>query len=125
MANSFKYKDTEYKVGDTLTVNYKIKEGDKERMQAFKGILLKIKGDSDKTRMFTIRKNTRSGISVERIIPAMSPYIESIKLDKKSNFQKAKLYFIRDLSDQQLKSELYQVKKTVHKSRKTKTKAAK
>ncbi|KKP68438.1 MAG: 50S ribosomal protein L19 [Candidatus Roizmanbacteria bacterium GW2011_GWA2_35_19] len=119
MANSFKYKEIQYKVGDTLSINYRIKEGDKERLQLFKGILVKIKGDSEATRMITVRKMSKSGIGIERIIPLSSPFIATMKLDKKSNYKKAKLYFIRNLSEQELKSKLYQVKKVVKKTNKT------
>ncbi|KKP86794.1 MAG: 50S ribosomal protein L19 [Candidatus Roizmanbacteria bacterium GW2011_GWA2_35_8] len=118
MANSFKYKDIQYKVGDTLSINYRIKEGDKERLQLFKGILVKIKGDSEATRMITVRKMSKSGIGIERIIPLSSPFIASMKLEKKSNYRKAKLYFIRNLSEQELKSKLYRIKKVVKKSNK-------
>ncbi|MGB9883191.1 MAG: 50S ribosomal protein L19 [Microgenomates group bacterium] len=110
MANSIKYKDKVLKIGDTITINYKIKEGDKERIQAFSGILIKIKGNSDQTRMITVRKISKSGIGVERIIPLLSPYIESIKLVKKSSYEKAKAYFIRNLSDKQLRAKLYKTK---------------
>jgi len=113
MANSFKYKETQVKVGDMISINYRIKEGDKERLQLFKGIVIKIKGNSESARMITVRKVTKSGVGVERIIPLSSPFIESLKLDKKSTYNKAKLYFVRDLSDQLLKSKLYQVKKRV------------
>lgn len=113
MANSFKYKETQVKVGDMISINYRIKEGDKERLQLFKGIVIKIKGNSESARMITVRKVTRSGVGVERIIPLSSPFIESLKLDKKSTYNKAKLYFVRDLSDQLLKTKLYQVKKRV------------
>ena len=92
MANSFKFKEVQYKVGDTLSINYRIKEGDKERLQLFKGVLIKIKGDTEANRMITVRKITKSAIGVERIIPLFSPYIQSMKLEKKSNFNKAKLY---------------------------------
>jgi len=119
MANSFKFKDVQYKVGDTLSINYKIKEGDKERLQLFKGVLVKIKGDTEANRMITVRKITKSAIGVERIIPLFSPYIQSMKLDKKSSFNKAKLYFIRNLSDRELKSKLYQIKKVVVSKKKT------
>ena len=118
MANSFLYKEKQFRVGDTIAVNYKIKEGDKERLQLFSGILIKIKGSSPETRMITVRKISRSGTGIERIIPLSSPYIESITLSKKSHSTKAKLYFIRRLSDQDLKSKLYQTKKkAVHKSK--------
>lgn len=113
MSNSFHFKEKQYKVGDTVAINYKIKEGDKERLQLFKGIIIKIKGATEATRMITVRKMTKSAIGVERIIPLFSPYIESIELVKQSNYRKAKLYFIRNLSEQLLKSKLYQVKKTV------------
>ena len=110
MANLFHYKDQLFTVGDTIEVVYKIKEGDKERQQSFKGILIKIKGRDDANRMFTIRKSSRSGIGVERIFPTSSPYIASMKLEKKSVFAKSKLYFIRNLSSQQLRTKLYKNK---------------
>lgn len=125
MANSFKYKETEVKVGDMISINYRIKEGDKERLQLFKGIVIKIKGNSESARMITVRKVTKSGVGVERIIPLASPFIESLKLDKKSTYNKAKLYFIRNLSDQLLKSKLYQVKKRVAAKAKKERAAAK
>ena len=56
MANSFLYKETRYKVGDTVEIDYKLKEGDKERIQIFKGIILGVKGDSEANKMFTVRK---------------------------------------------------------------------
>jgi len=118
MANSFLFKTTQYKVGDTLSINYKIKEGEKERQQVFKGILIKIRGDSQATRMITVRKITKSGIGVERIIPLNSPYIIDISVVKKSDYQKAKAYFIRDLSEQELKVKLYRTKKTSKKPKK-------
>ena len=114
MSNCFSYKDKQYKVGDTIGINYKIKEGDKERLQLFKGIIIKIKGDSINNRMITVRRITRSGVGVERIIPLCSPYIESIELIKQSNYQKSKLYFVRRLSNTELKSKLYKVKKTIN-----------
>ena len=106
MANSLNYKDKTFTVGSTLGITYKFKEGDKERKQIFKGILIKIKGDSPLTRMFTIRKISRSGIGVERIIPLMSPFLENISLIKKAAPQKAKLYFIRNLHEKQVKSKI-------------------
>ncbi len=121
MSNSIQYKENRFKVGDTINIDYKIKEGDKERIQPFKGILLKIKGNTPVTRMITVRKMSNAGIGVERIIPLSSPYISSISLIKKSNYQKAKLYFLRNLSDQELRTKLYQVKskKVVSKSKKS------
>lgn len=119
MANSFLFKDTRYKIGDTIELEYKIKEGDKERIQIFKGLIIKFRGTSPSTHTMTVRKMTKSGIGVERVIPLMSPFIASAKLVKKSNNTKAKLYHIRGLSDQELRSKLYQIKKTqVNKTKK-------
>ena len=110
MSNSFLLNETQYKVGDTIEINYKIREGDKERIQIFKGILLKIRGNSQTERMITVRKITKSGIGVERVIPLSSPYITKMKLVKKSSYNKAKLYFIRNLSEQEIRRKLYQTK---------------
>ena len=66
-----------FKAGDTLTVTYRIKEGDKERLQKFKGVVIQIKGGSPATKTFTIRKIS-NGVGVERIFPFNSPFIESI-----------------------------------------------
>lgn len=111
MANSFIYKETKYKIGDTVSIDYKLKEGDKERIQVFKGIIIKVKGDSEANRMFTIRKISKIGIGVEKIIPLLSPYIAKMELVKKSSYQKAKLYFIRNLTKQEVRTKLYQIKK--------------
>ena len=107
MANSVSYKDTVLNVGDTLSLSYKIKEGDRVRQQLFKGILINIKGNTDQNRMITLRKVSKIGIGVERIIPLSSPHIASIKVDKKSNYTKAKLFFARNLTEAELKRKLY------------------
>jgi len=110
MSNSFTFKDKTFTVGSTVSVTYKFKEAEKERKQIFKGILLKIRGNTPQTKMITVRKVSRSGIGVERIIPLMSPFLEDIKLVKKSLFTKAKAYFIRRLSEQELRHKLYRKK---------------
>ncbi|KKQ24044.1 MAG: 50S ribosomal protein L19 [Candidatus Roizmanbacteria bacterium GW2011_GWC1_37_12] len=112
MANLLSYKDKQFKVGDTLSIHYKIKEGDKERIQIFKGILLKIKGDTPETRMFTVRKITKSGDGVERIIALSSPYIQDIVSLKKTSYKRSKAYFIRGLTEQEIRTKLYHTKKT-------------
>jgi len=121
MANSFVYNEHTYKVGDMIDIDYKIKEGDKERIQVFKGILLKIKGSSPATKMITLRKISNSGVGVERIIPLFSPYIAKISLIKKSNYQKSKLYFLQDLSEQELRTKLYHAKTKKVRKKVTKT----
>lgn len=110
MANSFKHADQVYNVSDTVDVVYRIKEGEKERQQKFTGMVLQVRGKDEATRMVTIRKITRSGIGVERIIPVSSPFIASIKLAKKGNYKKSKAYFVRGLSDQQLRHKIYRHK---------------
>jgi large subunit ribosomal protein L19 len=108
MANLVKFKEKSFAVGDTINISYKIKVADgKERIQDFEGILLKVKGHNDANRMLTVRKVSHDGIGVERIIPLTSPFIADITLVKESNYQKSKLYFVRELSDQKLRRKLY------------------
>jgi len=79
--------------GDTITVRYKIREGNKERIQAFRGIVLQIKGDGV-NKNFTVRKVT-SGIGIERIFPITSPIIEDIKVNKRGSVRRARIFFLR------------------------------
>ncbi len=84
-------------VGESIRVNYKIKEGKKERTQAFDGIIIAIKGNSQNG-TFTVKKEASDKVSVERIFPTNSPWIESInKLrSPKRKIRRAKLYYLRD-----------------------------
>ena len=112
MSNQITFQEKTFNIGDTISIDYKIKEADgKERIQSFAGILLKVKGHKEANRMITVRKMSKDGIGIERIIPLISPFIGDIKLVKKSSFQKSKLYFVRDLSDQKLRNKLYSKKK--------------
>jgi len=112
MANSFFYKDQTFNVGDTISLRYKIKEGDKERVQIFKGIIIGVKGQTPKTRMITVRKISNIGIGVEKIFPLASPFLEDIKLVKKTTYKKAKAYFIRNFSEADTHRRLYKSKKS-------------
>ena len=87
----------EFKAGDTITVTFKIKEGDKERLQKFRGVVIQIKGATPATRTFTIRK-VSSGVGVERIVPFQSPSIESIEVNKYGKVRRARIFYLRDLS---------------------------
>ena len=87
----------EFKAGDTITVTYRIKEGDKERLQKFKGVVIQICGATPFTRTFTIRK-VSSGIGVERIFPYELPSIESIELNKVGKVRRARIFYLRNLS---------------------------
>ena len=85
-----------FKAGDTVTVTYKIKEGDKERLQNFKGVCLQRRG-AGATQTFTVRKIS-NGIGVERIFPLNSPFIEKITLDKVGKVRRARIFYLRDLT---------------------------
>jgi len=85
----------EFKAGDTVTVDYKIKEGDKERTQSFRGVVLQRKG-SNPTETFTVRKIS-GGVGVERIFPVSSPFIENITINKKGVVRRARIFYLRKL----------------------------
>lgn len=85
-----------FKSGDTITVAYKIVEGNKERVQQYRGVVIKITGHQDKKR-FTVRKMSEN-IGVERIFPMDSPFIESITVNKVGKIRRAKLYYLRELT---------------------------
>ncbi len=85
-----------FKSGDTVTVAYRIKEGNKERVQQYRGVVIKISGQGDKKR-FTVRKMSEN-VGVERIFPMDSPFIESITLNKVGKVRRAKLYYLRKLT---------------------------
>ena len=84
------------KAGDTVTVAYKIVEGNKERVQLYRGVVIKIAGHGEKKR-FTVRKMSGT-IGVERIFPLESPAIESIEVNKVGKVRRAKLYYLRALT---------------------------
>ena len=85
-----------FKSGDTITVAYRIKEGNKERIQQYRGVVIKIAGHGELKR-FTVRKMSEN-IGVERIFPLNSPFIESIILNKVGKVRRAKLYYLRKLT---------------------------
>jgi len=85
-----------FKAGDNITVNYKIVEGNKERIQSFKGDVIKRQGQGA-TATFTVRK-VSDAVGVERTFPVNSPNIESIVLNKTGKVRRAKLYFLRTRS---------------------------
>jgi large subunit ribosomal protein L19 len=82
-----------FKAGDNITVNYKIVEGNKERIQSFKGDVIKRQGTGH-TATFTVRKIS-DGVGVERLFPLFSPNIESIVMNKAGRIRRAKLFYQR------------------------------
>ncbi|HNZ61711.1 MAG TPA: 50S ribosomal protein L19 [Paludibacteraceae bacterium] len=91
----------EFRSGDTITVAYRIKEGNKERIQEFKGDVIKIAGQGGK-KHFTVRKMS-GNVGVERIFPMDSPFIESITVNKHGKVRRAKLYYLRNLTGKKAK----------------------
>ena len=85
-----------FKAGDTITVAYKIIEGSKERIQLYRGVVIKINGHGQKKR-FTVRKMSGT-VGVERIFPIESPNIDSIEVNKVGKVRRAKLYYLRKLT---------------------------
>ena len=86
----------DFSAGDTVTVHYKIKEGNKERTQLFKGVVIQRKGRYA-IETFTVRKMS-SSIGVERVFPLASPAIEKIELNKSGAVRRARIFYIRELT---------------------------
>jgi large subunit ribosomal protein L19 len=83
----------DFKPGDTVKVNFKIQEGDKERIQVFEGVVIRLRrGNTRGT--FTVRK-VSYGIGVERIFPLQSPYIDKIEVVSKGRVRRSRLYYLR------------------------------
>ncbi len=82
--------------GDTVSVHYKIIEGNKERIQVYRGIVIQIKG-SGVNKMFTVRKMSGS-VGVERIFPINSPFIKEIEVNKVGKVRRARIYYFRNLT---------------------------
>ncbi len=91
-------------IGSVVRVNSRIKEGNKERIQAFEGVLIARKGRG-LNEMITVRKISYGGVGVERIFPINTPSIESIKLIKAGKAKRAKLYYLRDAFGRKAKRE--------------------
>lgn len=91
--NTKKQEIPDFKAGDTVTVHYKIIEGNKERIQLFQGVVIQRKG-AGLSASFTVRKIS-NGVGVERIIPVNSPNIDKIELNKRGIVRRARLYYLR------------------------------
>lgn len=84
----------EFKTGDTVNVHYRVREGDKERIQKFEGLVISRRG-SGANQTFMVRKVSAGNIGVERIFPLFSPFIAKIELKKQGDIKRSKLYYLR------------------------------
>jgi large subunit ribosomal protein L19 len=84
----------EFKAGDTVTVHYRISEGNKERIQQFQGVVIQRKG-SGSTATFTVRKMS-GNVGVERIFPISSPFIDQIDVNKRGDVRRARIFYLRE-----------------------------
>lgn len=82
--------------GDTVTVSYKIREGSKERIQKYRGVVIQVRG-SESTKTFTVRKMS-GNTGVERIFPLFSPFIDSIEVNKFGSVRRKRLFYLRGLT---------------------------
>jgi large subunit ribosomal protein L19 len=94
----------EFRPGDTVRVAYRVKEGNRTRIQNFEGIVIKIKRNGYNS-SFTVRK-VSYGVGVERIFPFNSPLIEKVEIVQRGRARRAKLYFIRELSEREIRRKL-------------------
>tara|TARA_B100000945_G_C20224232_1_gene522043 strand:- start:406 stop:750 length:345 start_codon:yes stop_codon:yes gene_type:complete len=94
--DSLKNDIANFKSGDTISVGVKVKEGNRERVQLFDGVVIAKSSGSGTSKTFTVRKIS-NGVGVERIFPYHSPIIDSIKVLKEGKVRRAKLYYLRNL----------------------------
>ena len=94
----------EFRPGDTVRVAYRVKEGNRTRIQNFEGIVIKVKRNGYNS-SFTVRK-VSYGVGVERIFPMNSPLIERVEIVQRGRARRAKLYFIRNLSEREIRRKL-------------------
>ena len=93
---SLKASHPKFKAGDTVTVHYKIKEGEKERVQQYQGVVIQRKG-AGATETFTVRKISNS-VGVERVFPVCSPYIDKVEINKVGVVRRARVFYLRGLT---------------------------
>lgn len=90
-----------FKSGDTVSVHYKIIEGNKERIQIFRGVVIQVKGTGI-TKTFTVRKMS-GNVGVERIFPVNSPYIKQVDINKVGKVRRSRIYYFRNLTGKKAK----------------------
>jgi large subunit ribosomal protein L19 len=87
---------TSFGPGDTVRVNFRIREGERERVQAFQGVVIRLQNGKGPAASFTVRRIS-SGIGIERIFPIHSPLIDSLEVTRRGSVRRAKLYYLRGL----------------------------
>jgi large subunit ribosomal protein L19 len=95
----------EIRTGDVIRLHRKITEGEKERVQIFEGLVIRIQGKQSSSPMLTVRK-TSFGIGVEIMIPLYSPIVSKIEIVKKTKTRRSRLYFVRKKTDRELRKKL-------------------
>ncbi|PAU95277.1 50S ribosomal protein L19 [Aliifodinibius salipaludis] len=85
----------EFKTGDTVVVHYRVREGDKERIQKFEGLVISRRG-TGANQTFMVRKISAGNIGVERIFPLHSPFVAKIELKRQGDIKRSKLYYLRE-----------------------------
>jgi large subunit ribosomal protein L19 len=94
---SLKQEPLSFKMGDSVRVHVKIKEGDKERVQVFAGTVIASDGGKAATATFTVRRIS-FGVGVEKVFPVNSPFIEKVEVERSAKIRRAKLYYLRELT---------------------------
>ncbi len=87
----------QFGAGDTVRVNFRIREGERERIQAFQGVVIRRQNGSGPSANFTVRRVAGGGVGVERIFPLYSPLIDSLEVTRRGAVRRAKLYYLRGL----------------------------
>ncbi len=99
----------DYRAGDVVRVHRKIKEGNKERIQIFEGMIIAVKGGQSSSPMITVRKISQGGYGVEIVVPVISPAIEKVEIVKHAKVRRSKLYFVRDKAAKALRFKFSEV----------------
>ena len=87
----------DFGAGDTVRVNFRIREGDRERVQAFQGVVIRRQNGRGPASNFTVRRVASGGVGIERIFPLHSPLIDSLEVTRQGSVRRAKLYYLRGL----------------------------
>lgn len=105
-------KAPDFKAGDVVKVYLKVKEGEKERIQVFEGLIIAVKGKQSSSSTITVRK-VASGVGVEMIVPVLSKNVSKIELIKRAKVRRAKLYYVRDLTAKQSRMKYKELKEFI------------